>query len=119
MIGTQLIRRPVKVFGELTDCHQVRPYGSLRVITTLEFLQHHAMAITGYRCATGSRSTCKALRIPEPSRSSISSMYVAHRLGQIASDCGKSEGASGVSWPVGIAHGLDLLSATGAIHNPK
>ena len=41
VIWAQLIRRTVKVFGELPDCQQVRPYGSLRVITTLEFLQHH------------------------------------------------------------------------------
>jgi hypothetical protein len=41
VVRTELIWWPVEVLGELPDRHQVRPYGSLRVITTLEFLQHH------------------------------------------------------------------------------
>jgi hypothetical protein len=40
VIWTKLIRRAVEILGELPDCQQIRPYGSLRVITTLEFLQH-------------------------------------------------------------------------------
>jgi len=42
VIWAELIRRLVEVLGELPDCQQVRPYGSLRVIRTLEFLHHHS-----------------------------------------------------------------------------
>jgi hypothetical protein len=41
VIWTKLIRWTVEKLGELPNCQQIRPYGSLRVITTLEFLQHH------------------------------------------------------------------------------
>ena len=40
VVWPQLIGRPVEKRRELPDCQQVRSYGSLRVITTLEFLQH-------------------------------------------------------------------------------
>ena len=41
MVSTQLIWRTMEVPGEILHDLQVSVYGSLRVITTLEFLQHH------------------------------------------------------------------------------
>jgi hypothetical protein len=40
----------VKVKGKLGNCTQVTVYGSLSVITTLEFLEHH-FAKVGHRFA--------------------------------------------------------------------
>src|ERR1700758_2320331 len=45
-----LVRRAVKVKGKLGNCTQVTVYGSLSVITTLEFLEHH-FAKVGHRLA--------------------------------------------------------------------
>src|SRR5258708_25262819 len=37
----QTVRRTVESSREIFDCAEVIPYGIFRVITTLEFLQHH------------------------------------------------------------------------------
>jgi hypothetical protein len=37
----ELIRRLVEVLGETAALPLSTPYGSLRIISTLEFLQHH------------------------------------------------------------------------------
>jgi hypothetical protein len=41
LIWPELIRRSMKMFREVLDCFDVRGYGSLRVISTLELFQHH------------------------------------------------------------------------------
>jgi hypothetical protein len=48
VVRSQLVRRAVKVKGKLGNCTQVTVYGSLSVITTLEFLEHH-FAKVGHR----------------------------------------------------------------------
>ena len=40
VVRPELIRRAPKVFCEILDCVDVRPHGILRVVTTLEFIQH-------------------------------------------------------------------------------
>jgi hypothetical protein len=44
------VRRAVKVKGKLGNCTQVILYGSLSVVTTLEFFEHH-FAKVGHRLA--------------------------------------------------------------------
>jgi hypothetical protein len=41
MFGSELVGRLVEVLGEILHDSQVPFYGTLGVITTLEFLQHH------------------------------------------------------------------------------
>src|SRR5580704_6415051 len=65
VIWAQLIRRLVEVLGELPDCQQVRPYGSLRVITTLEFLQHHSSEM-GHRDLLVTQNTATFGPLPLP-----------------------------------------------------
>ena len=41
MFGPELVGRLVEVLGEILHDSQVPFYGTLSIITTLEFLQHH------------------------------------------------------------------------------
>ena len=41
LLRTQLIRGATEVFGKILDRAEVVLYGSLGVVATLEFLQHH------------------------------------------------------------------------------
>jgi len=47
MLGSEFVGRAVEVLGELPYCMDVRFCGLLRVITTLEFLQHHFSGSSG------------------------------------------------------------------------
>src|SRR3954469_30464 len=48
LFGSELVRRAMKVFSEGLHNFQVALHGSLRVIPTLEFLQHHCSEL-GHR----------------------------------------------------------------------
>jgi hypothetical protein len=50
MLGSELIRRAPEMAGEIFDRLDVAVYGSLSVITTLEFFEHH-FAKVGHRLA--------------------------------------------------------------------
>jgi hypothetical protein len=41
MIGAKLVGLSVEVFGEILHNSQVTFYGTLGIVPTLEFLQHH------------------------------------------------------------------------------
>src|SRR5204863_2938758 len=50
VLRSQLIRRAPKVTRKILDRLDVAVYGSLSVITTLEFFEHH-FAKVGHRCS--------------------------------------------------------------------
>src|ERR1700745_1498838 len=50
VLRSSLVRRAVKVKGKLGNCTPLTVYGSLSVITTLEFFEHH-FAKVGHRLA--------------------------------------------------------------------
>ena len=41
LVRAEFVRRPMKVAGELLDCSNIEEYCLRRIISTLEFFQHH------------------------------------------------------------------------------
>src|SRR3954465_1226305 len=84
LFGSELVRRAMKVFSEGLHNFQVALHGSLRVIPTLEFLQHHCSELglrdllvtrkispSGWKCSTDRHALASAARAASFKRRSV------------------------------------------------